>query len=106
MSVITGTPKWTCALTMGGSLRATDADDDGKRQITEHLGSILRPNTLMVLFGAGASFHISGPRIRAVDIDDISAMLSAVGAALTDANREIIRWLCPVDRFNFEGLLE
>lgn len=98
-------PEATYALTVGGQVKATDADEDGERRIREHLGSILRLNALAILVGAGASFHIKGPEIRKTTIDKIKAMLNAHGG-LSDDEGAVIKEVCNEETFNLEALLE
>jgi len=95
----------TYALTVGGQIKATDADEDGERRIREHLGSILRLNALAVLVGAGASFHIKGPEIRKTTIDKLRDMLRDHGG-LSDGDSTLIGEVCGEDTFNLETLLE
>jgi hypothetical protein len=96
----------TYVLTVAGRVKATDADDEGIERLRAHLGAILRLKSLVVLMGAGASFHIGGPEIRQSSIQRIRELVIQAESSLTSEDERLIAIFCPSPQFNLEALLE
>lgn len=96
----------TYVLTVAGKVKATEADDEGIERTRAHLGAILRLKSLVILMGAGASFHIGGPEIRHSSVQRIQELVMQAKSSLTPDDERLIAIFCPSPQFNLETLLE
>jgi hypothetical protein len=72
-------------LVRGGRVRLdTRSSLDHLRRITDSLGLLFQVRNLSVLIGAGASIHIGGPIIRALDADALARFVDIHGDEFDD----------------------
>lgn len=67
-----------------GRVRFNLSDGDERLRVTEIVGRLLQVPNFSMLLGAGASFHLGAPRIRAVSRDDVGALLAAAEIETSD----------------------
>lgn len=61
--------------------------------LSNHLGLLLQARNLVVLVGAGASYHVGSPRIRGLTTADIDQLLTAADVVLEGEMAEIVHAL-------------
>lgn len=63
------------ALFVRGELREADEAESFYRRVSDLLGTFLQIKNLSVLIGAGPSYPLGSPRIRAMSTDDVNEMV-------------------------------
>lgn len=72
----------TSFLIVGGRIKEV-VSEDGASATKDYLSSILQVQNLVVLLGAGASFHIGSPKVRDLDVVELRTLVAQAGHALT-----------------------
>jgi hypothetical protein len=72
--------------------------------LSEHLGQILQTRNLVVLLGAGASFHVGSPKIRNVSKTDLETLTSHYRIELKAEAWDLLDAIIENEYFNLEDV--
>ncbi|WP_082369405.1 SIR2 family protein [Arthrobacter sp. ERGS1:01] len=89
---------------IGGVVKSRVADGD-RQVVIDHLASLLQVHNLVVLVGAGASFHLGSPKIRELSNVSVEILIRDAGGVVTATDRAILVRLNPADKGDLETLL-
>lgn len=79
-------------LQVGGREVGASAVDDFYRRASTLLGDFLQLKNLSVLFGAGPSYPLGSPRIRAVDADELDRLMDSPGVGdIHGGHRDLLK---------------
>jgi SIR2-like domain len=93
-------------LLVGGRIKEVFWTDEST-VTRDHVSSILQVQNLVVLLGAGASFHIGSPKIRDLDTTELQALVEAAGNSLDKDDLNIVKALSRGSgSHDLEGLLD
>ena len=84
------------------------ANPDKTRRVTETVGRLLQVRNLAVLIGAGASFHLGSPSIRALTSQDVRDFVEVAALSLPEGEARVLEALVgstPADLENLLGTL-
>lgn len=83
----------------GGRFRLELDNDDSRDRLSETVGQLLQVRNFSILVGAGASFELGSPKIRAVDRSDVASMVAGVDTELDERSNALLDQLfvTPVD---------
>lgn len=79
-------------LIVGGRIKEVVYGDTASAT-KDYLSSLLQVQNLVVLLGAGASFHIGSPKVRNLDASELQALVLDAGHSLSDDDVSVVQAL-------------
>ena len=92
-------------LSSGGCIRYCFDDEHPPDRLTRYIGSLLQVRHLVLLFGAGPSYHLGSPSIRNLDSAAICKLVTDASIALDDDHKQALTALTPDNEVDLEDLL-
>jgi len=98
-------PATSDGLFIVGSVVKEVTSDEKTDGIRNHIASLLQVHNLVILMGAGASFHLGSPHIRNLKNQDILDLIADAGIEADESDGQLLQLLNPEERGDLEALL-